>query len=81
MYEKLGKTKGSIISAEGMLYCYEERTGYVALVKATPADFEIVSTFQVTRGSGQHWAHPVIDRGLLYLRRGDVLMACDIRQK
>ena len=71
--------KGSVIYAEGMLYCYDENTGDVALVKATPKGFEIVSSFRVTEGEGQHWAHPAISDGRLYIRHGDVLHAYDIK--
>ncbi len=78
-YEKEWFSKGSIITADGMLYCYEERKGNIALVKATPKDFEIVSTFQINKGGGQHWAHPVINDGILYMRHGDVMMAYKIR--
>jgi outer membrane protein assembly factor BamB len=73
--------KGSIIYADGMLYCYDENTGDVALVKASPKAFEIVSTFGVTEGSGKHWAHPAISDGRLYIRHGDALMAYDIKNK
>jgi len=62
-----------------MLYCYEERRGHVALVRPTPDDFEIVSTFKITKGSGPYWAHPAICNGILYIRHGDVLMAYDIK--
>jgi outer membrane protein assembly factor BamB len=74
-----GKSKGSIISAEEMLYCYDERRGAVALVKATPAKFDIVSEFTITQGEGPHWAHPVINNGILYIRHGNALMAYKIR--
>jgi outer membrane protein assembly factor BamB len=73
--------KGSVIYADGMLYCYDENTGDVALVKASPKSFEIVSTFRVTQGSGQHWAHPAISDGRLYIRHGDALMAYGINSK
>lgn len=79
VYEKTWETKGSIISAEGMLYCYEEKGGKVALVKASPDDFAIVSVFTITLGAQQHWCHPAISDGVLYIRHGDVLMAYDIR--
>ena len=82
MYEvKWNGNKGSIIYADGMLYCYDENTGDVALVKASPKDFEIVSSFRITEGSGKHWAHPAISDGRLYIRHGDVLMAYDIKNK
>jgi outer membrane protein assembly factor BamB len=73
--------KGSIIYADGMLYCYDEVTGEVALVKASPEAFEIVSTFGVAQGSGKHWAHAAISDGRLYIRHGDALTAYDIESK
>jgi outer membrane protein assembly factor BamB len=82
MYEtRWNGNKGSIIYADGMLYCYDENTGDVALVKASPKDFEIVSSFRVTEGSGKHWAHPAISDGRLYIRHGDALMAYEIKSK
>lgn len=67
-------SKGSVISADGMLYLYEEKSGHVALVKPDPAKLDIVSEFQITKGEGPFWAHPVISKGKLYIRHGDVLM-------
>jgi len=81
MYEKKWITKGSIISAEGMLYCYEEKEGNLALVVATPKEFKIVSSFKVPMGSGQHWAHPAISDGRLHIRHGDALMVYNIKVK
>ena len=74
-----GKGKGSIISADNMLYCYDERRGTVALVRATPEKFDVVSDFTVKFGAGPHWAHPVIHQGILYIRHGDALMAYKIK--
>ena len=65
--------KGNIIYSDGMLYCYSER-GDVAIVKPNPEKFEVVSSFKIEKGSGTHWAHPVIKNGRLYIRHGDVLM-------
>jgi len=73
--------KGSILYADGMLYCYEEQDGHIALIKAIPDAFEIISSFKVTLGTGEHWAHPVIHNGRLYIRRGDSLAAYDINQR
>ena len=70
---------GSIIYADGMFYCYTEREGEVALVDAGPDHFEVVSKFKVPMGTGEHWAHLVIDKGVLYVRHGDALMAYDIK--
>ncbi len=71
--------RGSIISADGMLYLYEEKSGHVALAKPDPAKLDIVSEFQITKGEGPFWAHPVISKGRLYVRHGDVLMVYQIK--
>jgi outer membrane protein assembly factor BamB len=71
--------RGSIISADGMLYLFEEKSGHVALVKPDPAKLDIVSEFQITKGEGPFWAHPVISKGRLYIRHGDVLMVYQIK--
>jgi len=72
------RAKGSIIAADGMLYLYEERRGTVGLVRATPEKFDVVSEFRITKGTGPHWAHPVINNGVLYIRHGTALMAYKI---
>lgn len=71
--------KGVTISADGMLYCYSDR-GELGLAKATPEGFSLVSKTRVELGSGQHWAHPVIHNGRLYLRHGNALIAYKIKE-
>lgn len=72
--------KGCVIYADGMLYLYEEKRGSIGLAK--PGDkFEVVSSFQVNFGNKEHWAHPMICDGVLYVRHGDVLAAFDIQAK
>jgi len=71
--------KGSIIYADGMLYCYEEGKGTVGLAKASPEGFDVVSSFEVTKGTDRHWAHPVICDGRLYIRHGNALMVYNIK--
>jgi outer membrane protein assembly factor BamB len=68
---------GNVIAADGMLYCYSDR-GDFALVKTTPEKFDIVSRFPITMGTDQHWAHPVIRKGVIYVRHGNTLMAYKI---
>jgi outer membrane protein assembly factor BamB len=70
--------KGCVIWAEGLLYCYGEDDGMVGLVKPTPAGYELISSFQITKGTAEHWAHPSISNGRLYIRHGDALMVYDI---
>jgi len=82
MWEETWNGKGSIISAEGMLYIYEERNGNVGLLKANPEKFDLVSSFKVNLGdAGPFWAHPVIHNGILYLRHTNALMAYNIKAK
>jgi len=81
MYQTHWENKGSLTSAEGMLYCYEEKNGNVALVKAEPTGFNPISIFKISLGNGEHWAHPVICGKRLFIRHGDVLMAYDIAAK
>jgi outer membrane protein assembly factor BamB len=80
MWEEKWITKGSIITAEGMLYCYEEKEGTFGLVSATPEKFDMVSSFRMPPGKGRYWAHPAISDSRLYVRHGDALMVYDISQ-
>lgn len=75
-----GNSKGSVISADNMLYCYDERRGTVGLVNTNPEKFDVVSEFRITKGEGPHWAHPVINNGTLYIRHGTALMAYNIKE-
>ena len=68
----------AVVSADGMLYIYGE-DGTVRLVKPSREAFMQVSQFAVTQGAAQHWAHPTIANGRLYIRHGDALMAYDIK--
>ncbi|MFV0271564.1 MAG: PQQ-binding-like beta-propeller repeat protein [Macellibacteroides fermentans] len=77
-YKEKGFAMGNIIADNGMLYCYTDR-GDMVLAKANPEKFEVVSRFQITKGTEQHWAHPVIYKGVLYVRHGDSLMAYKIK--
>jgi len=70
--------KGVTIYADGKLYCYSDR-GELAMVRATPENFDVLSQTRVTLGSEQHWAHPVIEDGMLYLRHGEALIAYKIK--
>ncbi len=79
-YSTKWKTKGSIVSADGMLYCYDEKRGYLALVKASPEAFNVISSFRIRKGKGPHWSHIVIEDKVMYVRHGKALMAFDIKK-
>ena len=69
--------KGVTILADGKLFLYEERRGTLALAK--PGNrFEIISSFPIDFGTKEHWAHPVISDGVMYVRHGNSLAAFDI---
>ena len=72
--------KGSVIYADGLIYMYEEKRGTLAIAKPSEK-LDIVSSFQIKFGDKEHWAHPVICDGILYLRHGNVLGAFDIKAK
>ncbi len=84
---KTGKTnwvknwyaKGSVIAADGLLYCYEEKGGNVALVQPDKSEFKIISTFKAEGGEGPYWAHPAIYNGKLFLRHGNILQIYNIK--
>jgi outer membrane protein assembly factor BamB len=78
MYKVRDMAPCNVIFSDGMLYCYSEQ-GTMNLVKPNPEKFELVSSFKVTLGTNQHWAHPVIYNGVLYLRHGEALMAYKIK--
>ncbi len=69
---------GAVVAADGMLYVYTQ-DGTMVLVKADPEAYKPVSQFTVSAGTNEHWAHPTIANGRLYIRHGDVLLAYDIR--
>lgn len=73
-------TKGAVVMADGLLYCYNEK-GNVGIAKPDPDGFEIISQFKIKKGAGPHWAHPFIADGKLLLRHGDVLMVYNIKEK
>lgn len=79
LFETKWFNKGPIISADEMLYCYEEKSGNLALVKPNPEKFDVVSSFRIEKGTGPHWAHPAIFDGRLYVRHGEVLMVYDLK--
>jgi outer membrane protein assembly factor BamB len=86
---KTGKTmwttdwfnKGSVISAEGLLYIFEEKTGNLGLVKPSGEKLDVISSFQVKKGDGPYWSHPVINNGRLFVRHGDYLAVYSIKAK
>ena len=71
---------GSIIWADSLLYYYNQQ-GVVCLIKPNPLKMEKLGSFKVVAGTKEHFSHPVIHNGVLYIRHGKALMAYDIRKK
>ncbi|HVE42092.1 MAG TPA: PQQ-binding-like beta-propeller repeat protein [Planctomycetota bacterium] len=72
---------GSVIYADGRLYCLSER-GEMALIQATSSAFEFMGRFPLIAERKQDvWAQPVICDGRLYLRYHETLYCYDIRAK
>ncbi len=80
LWEHKWINKGAIIYADGLLYIYVEKEGKVGLLKPNKEKFDLISSFDITEGDGQHWAHPSIANGRLYVRHGDVLMAFNVKK-
>ncbi len=72
--------KGSVTSADGLIYARSER-GPVALVEANPKQYVEKGRFdQPERSSAPSWPYPVVSNGKLYLRDQDVLFCYDVSQ-
>jgi len=68
-----GRMKGrTTISAEGLLYCFGF-SGKFELIKPGATGFETKGSFQVGDDDYNHWAHPVIKDGRLYIRHKETL--------
>jgi len=70
---------GAVIAADDMLYYYSTK-GDFFLINADPINMEVVSKFKITKGTKEHFAHPVIHDGKLYVRHGNTLQAFQLKQ-
>jgi outer membrane protein assembly factor BamB len=71
---------GSIILSDSMLYYYNQK-GEVRLINPGNGKMKTEGVFKMTAGTKEHFSHPVIRNGILYVRHGNVMMAYDIRKK
>jgi outer membrane protein assembly factor BamB len=70
---------GAAIAANNKLIGYSEK-GELFMADANPSGLKIISKTKVTLGAEQHWAHPVINKGVLYLHHGNSLIAYKISE-
>lgn len=74
-------TKGSVLIADGLLFCYNEEGGGVTLAKASPDGFEKLGQFEIEQLSGRNtWAYPVVAGGRLYIRDQNYLACFDVKE-
>lgn len=69
---------GALIAADDMLYYYNQK-GEMMLLSCRNGDVEKVSSFRITKGTKEHFAHPVINKGILYVRHGKALIAYSLK--
>ena len=83
MWEERRPGNGSILYADGRLYCRNEgREGTIYLVEADPKEYVERGRFnQPDRTRDQAWPHPVVANGKLYIRDQDVLLCYDVKAK
>ncbi|MEI6351429.1 MAG: PQQ-binding-like beta-propeller repeat protein [Verrucomicrobiota bacterium] len=81
--EKTKLGKGSVTSADGMLYLrLENGKGTVVLLDPSAGAWNEKGRFdQADRSDKQSWPHPVVANGRLYLRDQDALLAYEIKAK
>ena len=78
-YSSTEIAKGVTIAANKKLIGYSEK-GELFMADADPSGLKVISKTKVTLGSDQQWAHPVVDKGILYVRHGNVLIAYKISE-
>jgi outer membrane protein assembly factor BamB len=76
-----GTGSAAIAYADGMIYL-RYQNGVMALIKADPAKYELVSTFKLPDQSGKaSWPHPVIANGKLFIRDQDKMVCFDLKSR
>ena len=76
--DSIGNLRGSLISANNQLYCYNDN-GNMNLIGLTGNNMKVISRFRIGKGTKEHFSHPVISNGILYIRHGKALMAYKIK--
>ena len=70
---------GAVIAADDMLYYYTQK-GEMYLLDIQNGKMTVSGSFSIKKGTAEHFAHPVINKGILYQRHGNTLQAFDIRK-
>ena len=73
-------SKGSLVFADGMLYCLGE--GHqMALAEANPKEYKEHGRFKIDNLGKPSWAHPVVAGGRLFIRNQERLAAYDVKAR
>lgn len=75
--DSLRVNRGALIGAGEMMICYSE-SGDVNLIQHDGSHMELAGKFKIDQGSKEHFAHPVVAGGILYVRHGTTLLAYTI---
>lgn len=81
VYQVKEVRKACIVYADERIYAYDERGGKVSLVQVSGKEYKLCGRFEISRGSGPHWAHPVVANGVLYIRHGEAFLAFDVKAR
>jgi outer membrane protein assembly factor BamB len=74
-----GGGSAAIVCADGDLY-FRYQDGTMALIEASPREYNLKGSFKLATRNGESWPHPVIADGRLYLRDQQNLLCYDIRR-
>ncbi|MEI6696766.1 MAG: PQQ-binding-like beta-propeller repeat protein [Bacteroidota bacterium] len=80
LMDSLDYKKGVTIYADSMLYCYNDK-GQIGLVNPYAEKMQLISSFKISKGTKEHFSHPAIKNGCLYVRHGQSLMVFNIKSK
>ena len=76
--DSLKVATGSIIYTDNKFIVYGNN-GTTNLVNYEQEQLETAGQFKVKEGTGQHFSHPVVANGVMYIRHGNALMAYRIK--
>ena len=77
-YKSPAAAKGVVIFADGLLFGYSQK-GELFMAPANSNGLKITGMTKITLGSDQHWAHQVLNDGVLYVRHGNSIMAFKVK--
>jgi outer membrane protein assembly factor BamB len=74
-----GTGSAAVAYADGNLY-FRFQNGVMALIGATPLEYQERGHFKIPDVEQPSWSHPVVIGGRMYLREQDALMCYDVRK-